>query len=129
MKLKFLFVSLITLIAFTFYACCKAGTGGNATIVCHVVNANTGSNWNGTTVYIYYGSSKPPATLDKFDAHKATELKGNTVTFTGMKCGTYYLYAAGYDSSAGIPVKGGGPFSLTHSNRNKSENATISVSY
>lgn len=111
------------------YSCCKAGTGGRASIVCKVINANTGARTNNATVYIYYGSSKPPATLDKFDAHQNTPVKGNTVTFTGMKCGTYYLYAVGYDSTVSLPLKGGGPFSLAHSKRNSVENATISVSY
>ena len=46
-----------------------------------------------------------------------------------MKCGTYFLYAIGYDSVATLPLKGGGPYSLLHANRNKTENATISVSY
>ncbi len=128
MKLKLIFIALLTGLISTLYSCCKAGTGGNATIICHVVNAN-GGNTNNTTVYIYYGSSKPPATLDKFDAHKKTDVNGNTVTFTGMKCGTYYLYAIGYDSLAALPLKGGGPYSLLHSNRNKIENATITVSY
>ena len=107
-----------------FYSCCKAGTGGNATIVCHVVNANTGANLNNTTVYLYYGSSKPPQSISKFDANKKTAVNGNTATFTGMKCGTYFLYDIGYDSVATLPLKGGGPYSLLHANRNKTENAS-----
>jgi len=129
MKRKLIFIFLLAGLVIALYSCCKAGTGGNATLVCHVVNVNTGANANNTTVYIYYGSSKPPASISKFDASKKTAVNGNTVTFTGMKCGTYYLYAVGYDSLAAIPLKGGGPYSLLYSNRNKSENATISISY
>lgn len=129
MKLRIGFFAVIIILCIVLYACCKAGTGGKATIICHVVNANTGAAVNNTIVYIYYGSSTPPATLDKFNDHKSTGINGSTATFTGMKCGTYYLYAVGYDSAVSLPLKGGGPFSLLHSNRNKTENATISVSY
>jgi hypothetical protein len=129
MKQKIIFSFLLLCSVVFLYACCKAGTGGKATINCHVVNTNTGGSVNNTIVYVYYGSSKPPATLDKFDDHKSTGVNGSTVSFTGMKCGTYYLYAVGYDSAATLPLKGGGPFSLLHSQRNKTESATISVSY
>ena len=129
MNLRSVFALLILGSVLVLYACCKAGTGGKANIICHVKNTNTGANGNNFVVYVYYGSSKPPATLDKFDAHQSTGANNSTVTFSGMKCGVYYLYAVGYDSLAGIPLKGGGPFSLSHANRNKTENATISVSY
>lgn len=129
MKRILFFLAPLIILGGILYSCCKAGTGGKASIVCRVYNTTTGGNGNNSTVYIYYGSSKPPASLDKFDAHKSTGLNSNTVTFTNMKCGTYYLYATGYDSIVSLPLKGGGPFSLTHSNRNKTENATISVSY
>ena len=129
MKQTLFFIMLTVILIGVMYSCCKAGTGGKASIVCHVKNTNTGAGSNNSTVYIYYGSSKPPASLDKFDAHQSTGVNSSTVTFTGMKCGTYYLYAIGYDSLVSLPLKGGGPFSLRHSNRNKTENATISVSY
>jgi hypothetical protein len=124
----------ILLVAFAgiigvFYSCCKAGTGGNATVICHVVNANTGAPVNNVTVYVAYGTSKAPATLDKFNDHKPTGTNGSTATFSNLKCGTYFLYAVGYDSAVSLPIKGGGPYSLLHANRNKTENATISISY
>jgi hypothetical protein len=129
MKQKIVFFFGLLALAAVFNSCCKSGLGGNATVICHVIDANTGKNLNNTIVYIYYGSSKPPASISKFDDSKNTGLNNNTVTFTGLKCGTYYLYAAGYDSTVSLPLKGGGPFSLLHSNRNKTVNTTISVSY
>src|ERR1700745_504499 len=129
MKQRIIFFIVMAGLGVILHACCKAGIGGKATIICHVVDANTGAAINNTTVYVYYGSSTPPATLDKFNDHKNTDVHGNTVNFTGMKCGTYYLYAIGYDSAVSLPLKGGGPYSLLHSNRNKTGTATISVSY
>jgi hypothetical protein len=124
----FIFSGLFTLIL-VFYGCCKAGTGGNATVVCHVTDVNTGKAVTNATVYIYYGSSTPPANVSKFDASKLTGTKNSTVTFAGLKCGTYYLYATAYDSLIHTQIQGGGPYSLKHSNRNKSGDAYISVSY
>jgi hypothetical protein len=129
MKQKLVFLLVSGFIAGLFYSCCKGGTGGKATIVCHVVNANTGAAVNNAIVYVYYGSSTPPPSISKFDANKNTPVNGNSVTFSGLKCGSYYLYATAYDSAVSLPLHGGGPYSLLHSNRNKTGNATISVSY
>ncbi|MGZ3894637.1 MAG: hypothetical protein ACXVPN_03610 [Bacteroidia bacterium] len=129
MRKNMTLVTLSGLIAITFYGCCKAGTGGKATIVCNVINTNTGTAVTNATVYVLYGSSKPPASIDKFSDHKSTGIYSSTATFSGMKCGTYYLYATGYDSAVSLPLKGGGPYSLQHSKRNQTGSATISVSY
>jgi hypothetical protein len=128
MKRLFLLVVMAG-IATAFYSCCKAGTGGKATVICHVVNANTGAPVNNMTIYVAYGTSRAPVTLDKFNEHKPTGTTGSTATFSNLKCGTYFLYAVGYDSAVSLPIKGGGPYSLLHANRNKTEDATISVSY
>jgi len=109
-------------------ACCKAGTGGNATVTCNAML--NGKPVKGVTIYIEYGSSKAPNSgIGGFDAHKTADPTSNSVTFTGLKCGTYYFYALGYDSIVGVPVSGGGPFSLLHKDRNKSQSNTMNVSY
>lgn len=110
-------------------ACCKAGSGGNATVNVSVYDANSHPIQN-VTVYVKYGqSTAPSATTSGYDDHKQSSGYGNTVSFTGLKCGTYYFYAIGYDSAVKLPITGGGPYSLKHSNRNKTERASLSISY
>lgn len=135
MKAKFIFTALIAILITNFYSCTKAGTGGNATVVCRVYNTdNGGAAVNGATVYVKYGQSTPPSGNNTgYDDHKTCDASSNSVSFTGLKEGTYYFYAEGNvptgTGTSTAPVSGGNPFSLTHANRNGSSNATISVTY
>ncbi|HKC68285.1 MAG TPA: hypothetical protein VKG26_08645, partial [Bacteroidia bacterium] len=111
-------------------SCTKAGTGGNATVICKVFNTdNNNAPVNGATVYVKYGQSTPPSANNTgYDDHKVAAASSNSVTFTGLKQGTYYFYA---EANPGAPnaVSGGAPFSLTHANRNGTSTATIGVAY
>ena len=125
------FILQICIVAITsvlLAACCKAGTGGNANIVCTV--NSSGKPVKGATVYLEYNSSKPPNTgISGFDVHKTADANSGSVTFTGLKCGTYYVYATGFDSVAVLPIQGGIPYSLLHKDRNKTENVTLNITY
>jgi len=133
MKAKFIFIAFIGFLIASICSCTKAGTGGNATIVCKVYNTDNGNApVNGATVYVKYGqSTAPSANNTGYDDHKVADANTNSVTFTGLKEGTYYFYAEGNVGTAAAPqpVSGGGPFSLTHANRNGTSNATIAVMY
>lgn len=135
MKAKFIFIPLIGFLIANICSCTKAGTGGNATVVCKVFNTDNGSApVNGATVYVKYGQSTPPpptANNSGYDDHKVADANSNSVSFTGLKEGTYYFYAEGNVGTATAPqmVSGGNAFSLTHANRNGSSTANISVMY
>ena len=134
MKAKFIFILILAVFVFGQYGCTKAGTGGNATVVCYVFNTdNNGAPVNGAMVYIKYGQSTPPSGNNTgYDDHKQANANTNSVSFTGLEPGTYYLYAEGTVSNGGTstaPVSGGNPFSLTHAHRNGSSNASIYVSF
>ena len=133
MKAKFIFIALLGIFVLSQYGCTKAGLGGNATVVCYVFNTdNNGAAVNGATVYIKYGqSTAPSANNTGYDDHKQAAANSNSVTFTGLEPGTYFLYAEGNTgtTTSPQPVSGGNAFSLTHAHRNGSSNASIYVSY
>ena len=133
MKAKFIFIALIGFLITNICSCTKAGTGGNATVVCKVFNVDNGSApVNGATIYVKYGQSTPPSANNTgYDDHKVAAATSNSVSFTGLKEGTYYFYAEGNvgTATAPQPVSGGNAFSLTHANRNGSSTANISVMY
>jgi len=133
MKIKFILITIIGLLIITFNSCTKAGTGGNATVVCKVNNTDqNGAPVKGATVYIDYDSSTPPSSNNTgYNDHKTAAAGTNSVTFTGLKQGTYYFYAEGNGgtTSSPITISGGAAFSLTHANRNGASTAVISIGY
>lgn len=125
---KLMFLSLLAVMAvILFYGCCKAGKGGNATLNVSVLSDSKNPIY-GTTVYIKYGQSTAPANINGFDAKLQPSAGSNTVSFTSLKCGTYYLYATGYDSVLKSPVAGGAPLSILHKDRNKTTSTNMYIS-
>jgi hypothetical protein len=119
MMRKLLFVLMLVMVALTNYTCCKAGMGGKASITISVLSDSKNPIY-GAIVYIKYGQSTPPNNgITGFDNHINTNNHSNTVTFSGLNCGTYYIYATGYDSVLASPLSGGSPLSITHHNRAK----------
>lgn len=92
--------------------------GGKASINISVLSDSKNPIY-GAMVYIKYGQSKPPGNISGFDAKIQCPANGNSVSFTGLNCGTYYLFATGYDSVLNSPISGGSPISILHKNRNK----------
>ncbi len=121
-------ISILALISVLLSACCKADNGGNASIVCTV--KNSGNYVKGATVYLEYNSSKPPNNgITGFDTHKTADANSSSVTFTGLKCGTYYIYATGYDSAVSLNIQGGTPYSLLYRDRAKTRNIILNITY
>jgi len=133
MKTKFILIAIIGLLIITFNSCTKGGTGGNGTVICKVYNTDkNGAAVNGVTVYIDYDSSTPPSQNNTgYNDHKTADASSNSVTFTGLKQGTYYFYAEGNGGTASSPIiiSGGAAFSLTHAHRNGTSDATINIGY
>ncbi|HEV7231146.1 MAG TPA: hypothetical protein VGO45_07455 [Bacteroidia bacterium] len=120
---------LILLFAFTLVviqSCCKGGSGGSAELVCTVFHHS--KPIPGATVYIKYNAKDfPGADPSAYSTQLKATGNSNTVTFTGLHCGDYYLYGTGFDSALGLPVTGGLHFQIKYSDRKKQESTTVAV--
>ena len=96
---------------------CHAGKGGNLTIVafpqhhgCTIINH---VGWP-DTVFVKYNAQEFPGTNPaSYDTIYVGEVHEDHVHVEGLKCGDYYLYAVGFDSTCHGPVRvtGGIPYS------------------
>lgn len=91
-------------------SCAEEGPGGSATI-------------NGTTahhddpipdckVYIRYGSKESPGTDPALYDDSTSSNSEARFSFPGLERGEYYVYAVGFDSAIGEPVRAGAPVDL-----------------
>jgi hypothetical protein len=91
---------------------CVAGTGGNLTVVAFPQH-HTKPIFNKAdypdTVFVKFSTQDAPAN-DVYDTFFVGEAGEDHVHLTGLKCGTYYLFGAGYDTSIHQRVVGGVPF-------------------
>jgi hypothetical protein len=61
MKTKFLFTIFIGFLITYICSCTKAGTGGNATVICKIINGVDSDTLSDLTVYIKYGQKTAPS--------------------------------------------------------------------
>jgi hypothetical protein len=110
-------VLLYLMISICFLSCkdgdqCKAGAGGNLNVVFspkHHTMLITGC-----TVKIKYNAKEFPGADGIYEISAQAEPGVNAVTVSGLKCGDYYIYGTGTDSSLSgtdKTVRGGIPFS------------------
>jgi hypothetical protein len=126
MRLPFAFIGLLFAMVSVFYSCCKGGSGGDAKIVCTVLHHV--KPIPGATVYIKYNATELPGlSPSNYDASITASANSNMVTFSGLKCGNYYLYGVGYDTSLKLPVTGGIGITIKHSDREHTESTTVPV--
>ena len=115
-----LFLTLL-LISFGVSSCVKkcktAGLGGNLTMVafpqhhtCTIINH---VGWPDTVFVKYNTKEFPGASPSSYDTYFIGEVGEDHVHLPGFKCGDYYLYAVGFDSTCHGPtrVTGGIPYS------------------
>ena len=115
------FVTISTFCAVLYTSCnkdkCTAGTGGNVTIVAypqHHTKPIINKSWYVDTVYIKYNTlNSPGAGLTSYDSYVAGEAGEDHVHLENLRCGDYYLYAVGFDTTISQRVTGGIPFSFT----------------
>jgi hypothetical protein len=96
---------------------CIGGSGGNLTLVVypqhHGKELKSSVNYR-DTVYIKYNATnfpgKSPSSYDKVIAGDSGE---NHVHISGLKCGSYFIYATAFDTSAQERVYGGIPFTTS----------------
>ncbi|MEO8146869.1 MAG: hypothetical protein ABI723_04480 [Bacteroidia bacterium] len=115
-------VVLTTIIALSFTSCkkkndCKAGTGGNVTIVAlpqhHGKTIYNQGNYPDTAYVKFDTQDFPGADVSKYDAIFVGDSGEDHVHIENLKCGDYYIYCTGYDTSISQRVTGGIPYSFS----------------
>lgn len=103
--------SFIVLSVLLFNACCKEGLNGKIDLIITPKHHNTIiKNHVGypDTVFVKYDAEELPGTVpDAFDTFFVGVVGTQTVECKGLKCGKYYLFVTGMDSSGPYRVKGG----------------------
>lgn len=102
---------------------CVAGVGGNVTVATFpkhhgkpIINKNSYLD----TVYVKFNTLDLPTKngavdYTAFDLKIAGEVPEDHVHITGLKCGKYYFFAAGYDTTINQRVFGGISKDITQS--------------
>ncbi len=125
---RVLFALFLPLLIICIDSCCKAGTGGKATLNISVITTN--GPVKGATVYVKYNAGAAPGPTNVgYDDNKTCTNTNNLVSFTGLECGSYYFYAQGFDSIGHVPVYGGGPITIKHSDRNNTQSKTMNITF
>lgn len=96
---------------------CTAGTGGDLVLVVspkhHGEDIYSQGNYR-DTVYIKFNTQEfPGASPSAYDLIAVGDSGEEHVHIHGLKCGDYYIYAVGLDTSLGERVFGGKPFATT----------------
>ena len=116
-KTVFLLSALFVII---FFSCCKknkctAGLGGKVTIVAypqHHVFPILNKSWYPDTVYLKFNTQNGDSNLAAYNIYFVGEAGENHVHLEGLKCGDYYIYGVGFDTTISKRVKGGIPYSF-----------------
>ena len=126
--LKYFFFILTFVVISVFTSCtkdndtdgnnCIADTGGSLTLVVyprhHGASIWSHGNYR-DTVYVKFNTQVFPGTNPlKYDLALAGDSGEDHVHVEGMKCGDYYIYATGWDTTLAPPdtiVRGGIPYS------------------
>ncbi len=94
---------------------CTAGLGGNLTVAAqlkhHTLVIENHAGYP-DTVFVKFNTQDLPGTSPAdYDTFFVGEAGEDHVHMAGLKCGDYFLYAAGFDSTINERVTGGIPFS------------------
>jgi hypothetical protein len=93
---------------------CIAGTGGSLTIVAklrHHGELIPNDSLRPDTVWVKFNAKDWGGAPNEYDLRFIGEFPEDHVHLSGLKCGDYYFYASGWDTSIVQLVKGGIPFS------------------
>jgi hypothetical protein len=90
---------------------CVAGTGGSIDLI--IFPQHHGAPVFTDTAYIEFNTQSSPGLLSNFDLVVAGDSGVNHVRVDNMKCGNYFIYCVGRDSSQ--TVRGGIPFAISKS--------------
>lgn len=101
---------------------CAAGNGGRISLI--VYPRHHGKPVLPYQVYVRFNATDAPQTLSEYDINSTADTAEQSIKIRGLKCGQYYLYATGYDTSLRGNVKGGIPFTL---DRNANSETIINI--
>ena len=122
----FIKLSTIVIAIITILSCKKSSTGGDATIV--AFQAHHGKAVKGATVYVKFKAADLPSDpTNNYDLKIVGEPNEDHVHIEGLRYGTYYLYAVGYDSMITQTVKGGISAKIKWSERKQEIDINIPV--
>ena len=118
---KIFIISIILSLLKIITSCCKPGTGGEATIVAfpqHHGRSIINHMGYPDTVYVKFNAKDLPGTKPSdYNTYFIGEGREDHVHLKGLHCGSYYLYAVGYDSSINQRVTGGIAIKISHKDR------------
>jgi len=123
---------LLLIIIATFTAsCCKEDDDGKATLVVtlehhgkHIPNQVSYPD----TVYVAFGATDAPgSSLGSYDTYFVGSGTDHNVNVTGLKCGDYFLFGTGKDSSGPYRVTGGMHVQIKHKERKSEKAVTLAV--
>jgi len=107
-------------------ACCKGGSGGDASITAFPFHHT--KPIPGVTVYVKYDATEfPGASPSSYDINFKAGATDLSVKCTGLTCGNYYLYGVGYDSSISQIVSGGMNVKISYSDRKNNANVNLAI--
>ena len=119
-KVIFTALALLVLITVSVSSCkkkCKeAGKGGDVTIAAKMQHHGftiLNKAWYLDTVYLKFNTQNSPGTdLASYDTYFVGEEGEDHIHLEGLKCGDYYIYGVGFDTTINERVTGGIPYSF-----------------
>src|ERR1041385_4271652 len=116
---------------FLFASCCKEGTGGEATLAVfpkHHSKPILNRAAYLDTIYVKFNAKELPGTKPSdFDKYFVGEAGEDHVHCEGLKCGDYYLYGAGFDTTISQRVTGGMHVKIKHKERKDEQDIDLAV--
>lgn len=91
---------------------CKAGSGGNLTIVAKLAHHGTvipNDSLRPDTVWVKFDAAEWGNAPAGYNLQVIGNFPEDHVHIEGLQCGKYYLYGSGFDTSVNMVVKGGKP--------------------
>ena len=118
-------------IGFSVVAGCKAGDGGNATLVVspkhHSVPIVSTVNYK-DSVFVFFNEEELPANpTTSADMIVVGNVGESHIHVEGLKAGKYYIYATGWDPQINMRVVGGLPVKIKYSERKDEINLDLPV--
>jgi len=96
---------------------CVAGMGGSVTLTAqlkhHDEEIHSLANYKDSLMVKFNTTDFPGTNPANYDLIVTGEVGEDHIHVSGLKCGKYYLYATGFDTTETTRVKGGIPFEIT----------------
>lgn len=93
---------------------CDAGTGGNVTIV--AFPKHHGKEVRPYSAWVKFNTNDSPGnSASNYDLIIDADTTENHIEIENLKCGDYYIFMTGYDTSTVAIVVGGTPYTVAES--------------